>query len=538
MLPDETIFRRFSVTATRWPNRDFLVVIDTTSRAYAIEPGALSYAQALEQTLSRADRLRTAGYGRGHRIGVLLENRPDFVLWLLAANAVGASIVPINPDLRAAELEYIIGHSEMAFAVAIPARAGELRAAATAIGRKLPVIAADEVPPQAATAPGTDVPDADSEAAVLYTSGTTGSPKGCLLPNEYFLAAGDWYAGVGGLASLSEDGERMLTPLPVFHMNAMAYSLMAMITTGGALVLLDRFHPRSWWDDVRESQATIIHYLGVMPSMLMGAAPSTSDRAHKVRFGFGAGIDRGLHETFETRFGIPLVEAWAMTETGAGAVIAATDPAARKVGTNCFGRAPAWLDVRIETEDGREAGIDEPGELLVRRKGDAPRFGFFRAYLKDPKATDEAWANGWFHTGDIVKRDRDGDFQFVDRKKNVIRRSGENIAAVEVESTLAKHPAVRQVGVAAAADAVRGDEVAALIVLREGAGDEATAHEIADWCRTRLAYYKAPGWVAFVDGLPLTSTEKIQRATLKVRVAEIIDAGKAFDLRTLKKRNG
>lgn len=537
MSPDETIFKRFSAAAARWPSRDFLVVIGTTARAYAIEPGALTYVEVLKQTSDRADRLRNAGYGRGHRIGVLLENRPDFVLWLLAANAVGASVVPINPDLRAAELEYIIGHSEMAFAVAIPDRAGDLKAAAAAIGRALPVIAADQMPPPSPTLPRTDAVNVDSEAAVLYTSGTTGSPKGCLLANEYFLNAGDWYAGIGGLAALSEDEERMLTPLPVFHMNAMAYSLLAMISVGGALVLLDRFHPRSWWDDVRESRATIIHYLGVMPSMLMGAAPGPSDRAHKVRFGFGAGIDRALHEAFETRFGIPLVEAWAMTETGAGAVIAATDPAARKVGSNCFGRAPDWLEVRIERDDGREAAADEPGELLVRRKGIAPRFGFFRAYLKDPAATDEAWADGWFHTGDIVKRDKDGDFQFVDRKKNVIRRSGENIAAVEVESTLGKHPAVKQAGVAAVADAVRGDEVAALIVLRDGIGDEGTARDIADWCRTRLAYYKAPGWVAFADALPLTSTEKIQRALLKVRVAEMVGAGAAFDLRALKKRS-
>jgi acyl-CoA synthetase (AMP-forming)/AMP-acid ligase II len=537
MSPDETIFTRFCAAAARWPSRDFLVVIGATARAYAIDPGALTYADVLRQTSSRAYHLRNAGYGRGHRIGVLLENRPDFVLWLLAANAVGASVVPINPDLRATELEYIVGHSEISFAVTIHERAEDLKAAAAAVGRVLPVIAADELPPPSLTAPEVDVSNADCEAAVLYTSGTTGSPKGCLLANDYFLNAGDWYAGIGGLAALNEDGERMLTPLPVFHMNAMAYSLMAMISVGGALVLLDRFHPRSWWDDVREGRATVIHYLGVMPSMLMGAAPGPSDRAHKVRFGFGAGIDRALHEAFEMRFGIPLVEAWAMTETGAGAVIAATDPASRKVGSNCFGRAPDWLEVRIERDDGGEAAIDEPGELLVRRKGGAPRFGFFRAYLKDPTATDEAWANGWFHTGDLVRRDRDGDFQFVDRKKNVIRRSGENIAAVEVESALGKHPAVKQAGVAAVADAVRGDEVAALIVLRDGTGDEGTAREIADWCRTRLAYYKAPGWVAFADTLPLTSTEKIQRATLKARVAEIVGAGAAFDLRALKKRS-
>jgi acyl-CoA synthetase (AMP-forming)/AMP-acid ligase II len=539
MRADETVFLRFQATAIRWPQRDFLVTMESVAAAYNISAGALTYGAVLAEVERRAAQLKQAGYGYGHRVGLLLENRPDFVLWFLACNALGLSIVPINPDLRAAELEYMIGHSEMALAIAIAARANDLASAAKAIGVSLNLALPNEQPPNVARAPTVlEAQDgADREAAVLYTSGTTGSPKGCILANEYFLAEGDWYRDVGGIAQLRDDGERMLTPLPVFHMNALACSLMAMITVGGALILLDRFHPKSWWRDVRDSGATIVHYLGVMPSMLMGAPETPEDRAHKVRFGFGAGIDRALHDAFEKRFGFQLVEAWAMTETGAGAVIAATDPHQRKTGRNCFGRAPEWLDVRIETEDGRNADVDEPGELLVRRKGDNPRFGFFRRYLKDDIATNDAWAGGWFHTGDIVKKDKDGDFQFVDRKKNVIRRSGENIAAVEVESALAKHPAIKQVGVAAVADDVRGDEVAALIVLRAGQASQTLAIEIADWCREQLAYYKSPGWIAFVDKLPLTSTEKIQRAQLKASAASLVSSNAAFDLRARKKRN-
>ena len=170
-----------------------------------------------------------------------------------------------------------------------------------------------------ASAPQPGAPNRDSECALLYTSGTTGRPKGCVLPNEYFLYAGHWYATVGGLIALNHGSERMLTPLPVFHMNAMAYSAMAMVTTGGCLIVLDRFHPKSWWASVKDSRATIVHYLGVMPPMLMGAPESADDKRHGVRFGFGAGVDKALHDPFEVRFGFPLVEAWAMTETGAGA---------------------------------------------------------------------------------------------------------------------------------------------------------------------------------------------------------------------------
>ncbi|NOU07034.1 MAG: AMP-binding protein, partial [Hyphomicrobiaceae bacterium] len=343
---------------------------------------------------------------------------------------------------------------------------------------------------------------------------------------------------VGGLIQLIPGEERMLTPLPLFHMNAMATSSMTMLMSGGCIVVLDRFHPKSWWDSVRAAQATIVHYLGVMPPILMGATAGAADRDHRVRFGFGAGVDRRLHEVFEARFGFPLIEAWAMTETGGGVVIAANvEP--RHVGTSCFGRPGPESDVRIVTDDGSDARVDQPGELLVRRAGDDARLGFFKEYLKDPEATAEAWEGGWFHTGDVVRRDAEGYLYFVDRKKNVIRRSGENIAAVEVESVLLQHPDVQAVGVAAVADDVRGEEVLACIVPRTGYEPDLydlLARSIVADCLHRLAYYKAPGYVAFVGSLPLTSTQKIQRGALKVLAAEQLDKSTTYDLRLLKKR--
>jgi acyl-CoA synthetase (AMP-forming)/AMP-acid ligase II len=304
---------------------------------------------------------------------------------------------------------------------------------------------------------------------------------------------------------------------------------MAMLMTGGCLIPLDRFHPRSWWRTVRDSGATVIHYLGVMPAILMADPVSEEDLAHGVRFGFGAGVDGKLHAPFEERFGFPLIEAWAMTETGAGAVVVANEEP-RHVGTYCFGRPAADVEWRIVHEDGSDA---EQGELLVRHAGADPRFGFFREYLKDADATEEVWAGGWFHTGDVVRRGPDGSLHFVDRRKNVIRRSGENIAAVEVESALRQHPAVAAVAVAPVADAVRGEEVFACIVAAD-ASSEDLALEITAWCVERLAYYKAPGFIAFVPALPLTSTQKIQRGELRGLVASLV--GSAHDTRALKRR--
>jgi acyl-CoA synthetase (AMP-forming)/AMP-acid ligase II len=321
-------------------------------------------------------------------------------------------------------------------------------------------------------------------------------------------------------------------------MNAMAFSTMAMLLTGGCIVPLDRFHPATWWQSVRESRATILHYLGVMPAMLLGAAASERDHDHQVRFGFGAGVSPKFHAAFESRFGFPLLEAWAMTETGAGAVVIANRQP-RKVGTACFGKAAPRIEYRVVDEQDAAVPPGQPGELLVRGAGPAPRFGFFREYLKDPEATAQAWQGGYFHTGDIVRLDEDGEFHFVDRKKNVIRRSGENISAVEVEGVLLQHPQIASVGVAAVPDDVRGDEVMACIVPKEMPGDAARAafaKDIVEFCLVRLAYFKAPGYVAFCDRLPLTLTEKIQRAQLKELARTLLGDPGCIDLRALKKR--
>ena len=537
----DTVFDAFSTAAARWAERPFLCVLAETAAIYRIDAGELSYREAAQRIAALRDAYAAAGYGHGHRVGLLLENRPAFFLHWFALNGLGASVVPINADLRAAELEYLIGHSEIALAVALPERHADLIAAAERAGRPFQVVADGDAPPSAAfPAPlAGSTPGELSECALLYTSGTTGRPKGCILPNRYFLHAGRWYADIGGLARLYPGEERMITPLPLVHMNAMAYSAMAMVMTGGCLIPLDRFHPRSWWANVRDAGATVVHYLGVMPAMLMKADPAPSDREHSVRFGFGAGVDRTLHAAFEARFGFPLLEAWAMTETGAGAVIIANrEP--RKIGTSCFGREEPDVEVRVATDDGREAGVDEDGELLVRHAGADARYGFLAGYLKDDAATAEAWAGGWFHTGDVVRRDADGDLHFVDRKKNVIRRSGENIAAVEVESVLQQHPLVKAVAVAAVPDAVRGDEVLACIVAQNPPADraamEAAAAELVTWTLGQLAYYKAPGFVAFVDALPLTATNKIQRGELKALAPTLPGAPNCVDTCAMKKR--
>lgn len=222
-----------------------------------------------------------------------------------------------------------------------------------------------------------------------------------------------------------------------------------------------------------------------------------------------------------------------MTETGNGAVIAASHPP-RRVGESCLGRPGSGMEMRIIGDDGQEVAPGEPGELLVRAAGPDPRAGFFREYYKDPAATAEAWEGGWFHTGDIVRQEQSGEVFFVDRKKNVIRRSGENIAAVEVESVLMRHPAVKAAAVAAVPDDIRGDEVFACLIVDNSAPD--LAEEIARWALGQMAYYKVPGYIAFVAELPLTATNKLQRAELKALAARLVNDPATVNTTHLKRR--
>lgn len=538
-----TVAQALEMAAARWPDHPFIQMLSGTATAYGMSPCVISYREAQRQIAQLRQAYAGAGFGNGHRVGLMLDNRPAFLIHWLALNGLGTAVVPISGELRSAELEYLIEHSGIELAVATPERHPLLQSAARAAGCRLAVIPPEGLPPAAASAApfGSARPGLGTECGLLYTSGTTGRPKGCMLSNRYYLLAAQWYAELDGHVSLRMGCERMITPLPVNHMNAMAFSVVTMIVTGGCISLVDRFHPDGWWPAVREFQATVIHYLGVMPAMLMKATESASDREHSVRFGFGAGVNRSLHQPFEERFGFPLIEGWSMTETGAGAVLIANrEP--RAVGTNCFGPDNPEVEVRIVADHGADAAVDEPGELLVRHRGADPRDGFYSGYLKDPQATDEAWAGGWFHTGDVVSRDAQGLYHFIDRRKNVIRRSGENIAAVEVESVLLQHPLIRAVAVAATPDPVRGDEVLACVITANPLADDTARQQAATsmvhWCLERLAYYKAPGYVAFVESLPLTPSQKVQRGELKALAAKLPGSAGCVDTRALKKRQG
>jgi acyl-CoA synthetase (AMP-forming)/AMP-acid ligase II len=531
-----TIGQAFFAAAETFGDKPFLCVPANAQRGYHQGGWEISYADAAKEVRRLMEVYRAAGLGHGQRIATLLENRPEYFLHKLALNALGVSAVPINPDYRSSEISYLLEHSEPSLALVLGERREQIAAGREASRHHPPVVTLETFGadmPRMAPAGQTGLVTAASEASILYTSGTTGRPKGCILSHGYELASGAWYATRGGLATMHDGAERIYNPLPLYHVNAGVVSFYGAMLRGNCQIQPDRFHPQLWWHDVKATRATIIHYLGIIVPLLMGRAPSAEEKGHRIRLGLGGGVEPTLHAAFEERFGFPLVELWGMTEM----VRVLTDNAEpRQVGTRAFGRAVPGIDTRVVDENDRDVPDGRPGELVVRYSAETPRKHCFSGYLKDAAATEQAWRGGWFHTGDTVWRGADGMLHFVDRKKNIIRRSGENIAAAEIEALLLTHPDVKQVAVMAVPDKLREEEVLACIVLNKELPAAEAADAIFRFCFERLAYYKAPGWIWFTENLPVTGTQKIQKHQIFPKGSDPRQTPGMIDLRNLKRR--
>jgi acyl-CoA synthetase (AMP-forming)/AMP-acid ligase II len=537
-----TLYDSLRRTAARYGDRPAYAVPPMPGRAY--HPQGMEY--TWNETLAAVESMRriyaAAGYGLGHRVAMLFNQRPEFFFHYYALNALGASVVPINPDYQRDEIRYVVEHSESKLVLAIDSRLDDLRAVSHDLGGAVPVVAFEHLP-QALPAPNTPAhagtPDGTTEAALLYTSGTTGRPKGCIQSNEYFHSFGSCYLALGGQLTMRDGEERLYNPLPLHHANCLSISAPAMLLNGGCLIFPDRFHAKTWWKDLVDCRATCVQFQGVIPNILLKLPPVPEERQHQVRFALCAGVEPSQHEAFEKRYGFALVEMWAMSETGR---LISDNHEPRAIHTRAFGRSNAYVEMRAVDDNDQEVPVNVPGELVIRHSAATPRKGFFSGYLKNSEATEEAWRSGWFHTGDAVTRDESGRFYFVDRRKNIIRRSGENIAAAEIEACLTSHEKVKQVAVLAAPDELREEEIMACVIAKfpediaTPAARDALARELFGWCYERMAYFKAPGWVLFMDSLPLGTSAKIQKIHIFPAGVDPRQQPGAIDLRSLKKQ--
>lgn len=512
MKPQDSLYDLFCQQAQVFKNHPFLAVPGRLADSWESEREA-SYGDTLARVQELKSQYAAKGIREGDRVALAFQSRPEFVSHYLALNGLGVCIVPLNTDLAVDELAYQLGHSDCSAVVCLPSLEQLLTQSIAATGRAVTLstrgpegLGALWRPHQAAEPAARPI---DRAAAILYTSGTTGRPKGCVLTNVYTQESALYNLRLPPHLAFDVGVERQMNPLPLYHMNAMVNTLGSAIVTGSCYVMSGRFSATNWWNDIADARATRFKYLGIMVPALLGQPESERDRHSGVKVAFGAGVDPALHERFEQRFNIPLIEVWGMTETGRFMCV---DREPRHIHTRACGRPLQGLQARVVDDHNTEVPDGETGELVVRHSAENPRYGFFSGYLGDAQATEKAWNGGWFHSGDLVTRSADGLFTFVDRKKNIVRRSGENISSAEVEAVLAACPLVKQVAVTAVPDALRDEEVLACVIPADNvARDHDVALALHRFAAERLAYYKPPGWVYFVNELPITGTQKVQK---------------------------
>ncbi|WP_347490258.1 ATP-dependent acyl-CoA ligase [Desulfoscipio sp. XC116] len=487
------------------------------------EEQKITYSEMNRLINQTANMFLELGIHKGDRVALMMPNCPEFIYVWFGLVKIGASMVPINTFFRGKETAYILQHSEAKAVVATPeyweivqnaieTENIQISCRASVRGDFDGTIAYERVLPQFSGVLADISISVTDEAAILYTSGTTGNPKGCLESQEYYLVAGNRYSEHLSLTA----NDRILTPLPFFHMNPQILSTMGTLFVGGSLAMVDRFHPKSWWQELRAKEATHFHYLGVMPAMLMGMPEQSDDGDHRPWIGIGAGVPKTIHQPFEERFNVKLLEVFGMTETGLN--FCCLPQPDRNVGTACFYKPFVEYEAMVVDDNDQGVPHGTVGEMVLRGSDPENRQrGFMSGYYKDLLATEKAWQNGWFHTGDYVQRDEEGRYYFVDRKKDIVRRSGENIAASEVEGAIHLHPAVMEVAVIPVPDPIREQEVKAYVVLKEeySVDSEELLDDLIAWAVDNLAYFKVPRYWEFRESLPVTQTGKLQKQKLK-----------------------
>ena len=488
-----------------------------------------SYAEFARRVDAAARALAARGIGHGARFAVMASNSADFVVLLFALARLGAILVPVNPEFGVEEAGYILRHAGVA-AVATQAAALEVAREATRTlspapwfllleGESGDVPHFDALIAQAPTTTLPPPPASDATCLTLYTSGTTGFPKGVMHSQRNFVLAGEGFVARMHL----QPDERLMCVLPMFHINALFYSIAGTLAAGASLVLLPRFSASQFWKAAADAGATQVNIIAAIGNILARRPRSEFDPRHRLRVVYGAPFTPDLERSFREEFNVPvLIEGYGMTEIPG----ACNNPFDGERRANSMGKAaqhpdPAlkFAELRVVDDEGRDLPDGAEGELWARTPI------LMQGYYKDPDQTAAAMHDGWFATGDLVRRDSDGYYYFVARKKDIIRKRGENISGAEIDRVVSDHPAVVQCAAIPVPDALGEDEILIAVIRKPGAA--LSAGEIAEWCRQRLAPIKVPRYVAFVDSLPQTATHRV--AKFKLRGDQALRKG-AIDL--------
>ncbi len=470
----------------------------------------LTYGE-LAHFASRLDATLTGwGIERGAIVAFMLPNGIAAASVFVGTMAAGRIVVPINLLAQDAHLDYVLRHAAPRAIFATSEHAARLESALARIGRQARV---EIVSPDAVDLPETGheelAPiDPHAGAMLMYTSGTTGLPKGVLLTHANMLHAGGAVAEHQRLTT----NDRVLSSLPLYHINGQCIAAASSLVSGGSLVLPRRFSASQWWPQVERYRPTWLNLVPTIVAYLLNGAdltPAQREATRSVRFARSASapLPPEQQREFELRFGIPIVEAMGLTETASIAFCNPLDPAERKLGS--AGR-PLGIEARVVAPDGRILGPGEQGEIELR--GPSVMSGYHRTPEESPRVIT---SDGWLGTGDLGHRDADGFYFITGRLKELIIKGGENIAPREIDEVLLKHPAVLEGAAVGVPDREYGQEILACIVVKPGC--TLTAGEIGAHCERELGRYKAPRHYRFVDELPKGPSGKVQRIKLAER---------------------
>ncbi len=497
-------------------------MLDESTRAHPDKPCVIigertfTYAQVEHLSGLVAGNLRGLGLEPGAKVAVQLPNVPQFVFAYFGILRAGLVMVPLNPLLRAPEVGYHLDNSDAEVLLTFDLFADEADKGARDVGgvSTYVVDSGSGRRPEGARAfdellAPVDVPDieptnADDTAVLLYTSGTTGRPKGAELTHfQLFMNC-----TVGGDLLGVEDDDVQIGVLPLFHVFGLSSVLNPTVRWGTTVVLVPRFEPDAVLDAIEKHHATIFSGVPTMYVALLAAAGEDRDLSSlRVAISGGAAIPGEVIRAFEERFsGVVILEGYGLSETASTTTfnISAEQRKVLSIGKSVWG-----VQVRILDPEGKPLppGPDHVGEIVVRGHN------VLKGYYKNPEATAEAMRGGWFHTGDLAYADEDGYLFVVDRLKDLVIRGGYNVYPREVEEVLYTHPAVAEVAVIGKADATLGEEVVAVVSLKQG--QQATSEELIAFCKERLAAYKYPREVRVLDELPKGPTGKILKKELR-----------------------
>ena len=467
-----------------------------------------SYARFAAAVERAAAMLQSHGVTKGDVVSLLMPNSAEYVIAYFACWKLGALAGPVNSLLKDDETQFVMHNSE-AKAVLV---ASEFRERIENIKAELPhlksVITFDDEEEATRGHAGlwpasTPACVPDDDAIIIYTSGTTGKPKGCLLTHGNLIANA---RQISKWLSFTKN-DRLLTIMPLFHMNAVSVTTMSALYAGGASVISPKFSASKFWNVISDYRITSFGSVATMLSMLLNTYPDgvpAGLKTDQLRFAMcgSAPVPAEVMKKFEETFNCPVIEGYGLSESTCRSTF--NPPDERRRAGSCG--MTIGNEMRVVDDDDREVPDGELGEIVLRGEN------ILKGYFKNPDANERAFRGGWFHTGDVGYRDKEGFFYVVDRKSDMIIRGGENIYPREIDEVLYEHPAVSAAATIGVTDPLYGEEVAAFIVLKNGT--EVTEEELIAYCKSRLADYKCPKTVRFVEDIPKGPTGKLLKRVL------------------------